>query len=116
MAFILIFVCDEKGTLGVEYNHWIIEINICFLPHCLAQYIVGTSSTAANRKSFRQFVVCNRGGAIRELVANGWMPVACSHSRRKLNRRAPSVRYASLHHASARALDAWASHHTGAAQ
>ena len=65
VAFILIFVCDEKGTLGVEYNHWIIEINICFLPHCLAQYIVGTSSTAANRKSFRQFVFCNRGGAIR---------------------------------------------------
>ena len=78
MAFILIFVCDEKGTLGVEYNHWIIEINICFLPHCLAQYIVGTSSTAANRKSFRQFVVCNRGGAIRDwsLMGGCLSPVA----------------------------------------
>jgi hypothetical protein len=32
VAFFLI-LCDEKGTLGVEYNHWIIETNTFVFCH-----------------------------------------------------------------------------------
>jgi hypothetical protein len=54
--FFLFFVCDEMGTLGVEYkslDHWDKHL-FCTT---LLSPAVGTSSTAANRTSFRQFVV-----------------------------------------------------------
>jgi hypothetical protein len=54
--FFLFFVCDEMGTLGVEYkslDHWDKHL----FSTTLLSPAVGTSSTTANRTSFRQFVV-----------------------------------------------------------